>query len=98
MRDVAAEALVLGLLGTALGAVLGVLGTYYLQQTGIDTTFFAGQTSVGGVAFDPIWRAKLSLPGAIRPVLGMWVVCVIAALYPASLAARLDPVKAMSHV
>ena len=98
VRDVSAEALVLGLLGTALGAFVGLVGTWYLQQNGIDTTAFAGETSVGGVAFDPVWRAHVSAIGVFRPVLGMWAVCVLAALYPATLAARLDPVKAMQHV
>jgi ABC-type lipoprotein release transport system permease subunit len=32
------------------------------------------------------------------PVGVMWIICVLASLYPAAIAARLDPVRAIHHV
>jgi len=40
----------------------------------------------------------MSLNVVIKPVITMWITCVLASLYPAILAARLEPVKAMEHV
>ena len=54
--------------------------------------------SLAGVAFDPVWRAVISVQGTLLPVVAMWAVCVAAALYPASIAARLDPVEAMTKI
>ena len=49
----------LAALGTVLGTILGLAGSYYLQEVGLDLSIFAGTYSVGGVAFDPIWRATI---------------------------------------
>jgi ABC-type lipoprotein release transport system permease subunit len=95
--DVAAEALVLGALGTILGALLGFAGSYYLKEVGLDLSIFAGTYSVGGVAFDPIWRATISPKIFYIPVVLMMVISLVAALYPAVLAARLDPVRAINR-
>ena len=95
IRDVAAEALVLAVLGTALGTILGLAGSYYLQEVGLDLSIFAGTYSVGGVAFDPIWKATISPKMVYIPVVLMLIIGLVASLYPAALAARLDPVKAM---
>ena len=98
IRDVAAEALVLAALGTVLGTVLGLAGSYYLQEVGLDLSIFAGTYSVGGVAFDPIWRATISPKMVYVPVVLMLIIGLVACLYPAALAARLDPVKAIHRV
>ena len=95
IRDVAAEALVLAALGTVLGTILGLAGSYYLQQVGLDLSIFAGTYTVGGVAFDPIWRATISPKMVYIPVVLMLIIGLVASLYPAALAARLDPVKAI---
>jgi ABC-type lipoprotein release transport system permease subunit len=95
VRDVAAEALVLGALGSAIGAVVATAAALWLQRHGIDTRLFAGETTFAGVAFDPIWRAELAPDGVVGPIALLWATCVVAALYPAALAARLDPVEAM---
>jgi ABC-type lipoprotein release transport system permease subunit len=97
-RDVAVEALVLALIATALGVALGAAGSLALERHGIDTTAFAGETSIGGVAFNPVWRAALEVSALPAPMIIMWVTCVLASLYPAILAARLEPVQAMQHV
>ena len=95
IRDVAAEALMLAALGTVLGTILGLAGSYYLQKVGLDLSIFAGTYSVGGVAFDPIWRATISPKMVFIPVVLMLIIGLLASLYPAALAARLDPVKAI---
>jgi ABC-type lipoprotein release transport system permease subunit len=95
--DVAAEAWVLGLFGSAAGLVLGVAVSQWVKVHGIDTASFAGETSFGGVAFDPVWRALLTPRAIVIPVLAMWLTSVVAALYPATIAARLRPVEALNH-
>ena len=52
----------------------------------------------GWFAGDPVWRADLNLGAVVQPVFMMWLVCVLAALYPAAMSARLDPVKSMHQV
>lgn len=97
VAGVTAEALVLALAATAGGALLGLAGTYYLKTVGIDTTSFAGEFTFSGMAFDPVWRSVLVTKVVAMPVVIMWVTCTLAALYPAVLAARLDPVRAIHH-
>ncbi len=96
--NMAAEAFVLSLFSAVLGTFFGLIGSYYLQEVGIDTSMFAGTFSFSGIAFDPVWRAVISAQGVIFPVLVMCITCTAASLYPAIIAARLDPVKAIYHV
>jgi ABC-type lipoprotein release transport system permease subunit len=94
--DVAAEACVLGCLGTSIGGILGAVGGRLFETRGIDTSALAGaEVSIGGVVWDPVWRAVLTPESVVLPVILMWVVCLVASLYPAAIAARLDPVQAM---
>lgn len=95
-RDVAAEAVLLGLISTGIGVVIGLIGNYFLAEYGIDTSVWAEGMSFGGVAFDPIWRSALRPASLYIPVLLMWAVCFLASLYPAVLMVRLNPVEAMS--
>jgi len=95
ITDVAAEALVLTALGTIFGTLLGLAGSYYLQEVGLDLSIFAGSYSVGGVAFDPTWRAAISSKIVFIPAVLMMTISLAASLYPAALAARLDPVRAI---
>ncbi|MBI5505911.1 MAG: ABC transporter permease [Deltaproteobacteria bacterium] len=95
--DVAVEALLLAVVATGIGAGAGTAGALALQRWGIDTAAWAGSTSLAGVAFDPIWRASFSLGALTTPVLTMWLVCVLAAVYPAASVARLRAVEAIGR-
>ncbi len=98
---VAAEAFALSLVSTVIGVIIGVALSFFFMQKGLDTSIFiAGDASVSlsGIAFDPVWRATINLKTVLSPVIMMWVICLTASLYPAAIAARLDPVKAMTRV
>lgn len=98
VRDVAAEALILSFLATLIGVAIALPSCYLLKIYGIDTTTIGGDISAAGVAFDPIWRASVTVRHVVLSVLAMWVFALLASLYPATLAARLDPVEAMRRV
>ena len=94
----AAEAFILTVVAAGLGLLIGLAGTYYLQEVGINTSVFAGGFSFSGIAWDPIWRAVINTKIIVVPIVVMCVICTLASLYPAIIAARLDPVRAMHHI
>lgn len=95
VRDVALEAWLLAIVSSLAGALAGLAAGYALQEIGLDTSGLAGETTISGVVFDPVWRATVSVKAVLQPVFIMWGVCVLAALYPAAMSARMDPVKSM---
>ncbi|MBN2282425.1 MAG: ABC transporter permease [Deltaproteobacteria bacterium] len=98
ITDVAAEALVLGLISSLMGGVIGILLSLYFQYNPIDFTAFAEDFNTAGIVINAQWRAILTVQGIAKPVIVMWFVSLLAALYPAFKAARLDPVRALTHV
>jgi len=98
LRDVSAEALVLGILSSILGGIIGTIVSLYFQYFPIDLSAFGEGFNTSGVVISAQWGALLTLRGIIWPIVIMWLVSVLAALYPAAKAARLDPVRALTHV
>jgi len=99
VRDISLEALLLGLVGCAIGTALGIFAGVYLERHGIDTAMLNAEgLRISGMVFDTIWYGKLTLKGIVSSSLLMLGICVASAVYPAVRAARLDPVKAMGRV
>jgi ABC-type lipoprotein release transport system permease subunit len=88
-----AESSILAVGGILLGLVLGLLVVAYLERNG----FYVGNMAVGGGGFlirDTVY-AKFSLNGTINVSIMAFVVTLLAGLYPAILAARMEPVEAL---
>ncbi len=90
------EALFLSLLGTVIGLAAGLGISLILAGTGIDLSVYAeGLTMIG--ANSTIYPV-VSLQGVVNGLTVVPAIAVIAALYPALRAIRLEPVRAIQYV
>jgi putative ABC transport system permease protein len=79
-----------------MGLLLAVPALVYLTRVGIDLASMAG-VSILGVAFDPIWRVRVTPDVITQPVVVLVCIAGAAVLYPALKAAWIRPVDAMRH-
>ena len=96
IRQVSLEAIMLTFLASIIGTVIGLSIAIYLQVYGIDISG-EGNLAIGGIVFDPIWRASVSLTSVFLPVVLMMLTSTVASIYPASIAARIKPVEAIHY-
>jgi len=98
LREISAEALVLGLIGSLAGGVAGVLISLRFQHHPLDLAMFVDQLDFMGIAVSSKVPFALTPACVWGPVLAMWLISVLAALWPAVRAARMKPVEALTHV
>jgi len=98
VRLIYLESLVLAAIAIILGMLLGGSLVLYLQDHGIDMSDLAGSFSFAGIALDPIWYAEMTPLVLIFPVAFLLLMTLVAVIYPAAKAARLQPVEAIYHV
>ena len=96
IRLVSLEAILLTFLASIIGTVFGLSIALYLQEYGIDISG-KGNLAIGGIVFDPIWRASISIKTVFLPVVLMMLTSIAASIYPASIAARIKPVEAIHY-
>jgi ABC-type lipoprotein release transport system permease subunit len=88
-----AESSILAVGGILLGLILGLLVVSYLERNG----FYVGNMAVGGGGFlirDTVYP-QFNLDGTISLSIMAFVVTLLAGLYPAVMAARMEPVEAL---
>jgi ABC-type lipoprotein release transport system permease subunit len=98
LREITAEALILGFFGSLAGGIFGVVMSLWFEMHPIDLTMFGDQLNFSGIAVANLIPFDLTFFSVWFPVLTMWVTSILAALWPAVKAARLNPVEALSHV
>lgn len=93
------ESLLLGLTAMLAGTLLGSLATLYLVRVGIDLrNFVPDSLEFGGVIFEPVLRAAWDISYMTQIALYVLILSLLAALYPARKAGRIQPVEAMRKV
>ena len=96
MRIVVYEALVLSLCGLLIGFLGGVAVVAYFNSAGIDMSRYAeGITTIPGLT--GMIYPELALRSTILPAGALLALSVLATLYPAWKAARLQPIEAIRH-
>lgn len=97
-RMIMTEALLLGASALVLGCLLGSLLTWYLVEVGINlAAWLPEDLEFGGVVFEPILRATWDLPWMGEIALYVFLLTLLASLYPALKAGRIAPASAMRH-
>jgi ABC-type lipoprotein release transport system permease subunit len=86
-----AESALLAVAGIVIGLILGGVMVWYFTTYG----FFIGNMGVNGIMLGERIYARLTLNDAVSLSLLALIVTLVAALYPALLAARMEPVIAL---
>lgn len=96
-----AEAVIQAAMACVLALGAGLLSSYYFQGHGIDLTALTGETTmaaVGGIAFDPVWYAKVTADAAATPLIVLVAIVLLSVIYPGIKAAVIRPTQAIHHV
>lgn len=91
------EALIQVMLASILALITGWMAANYFQQNGIDLSNIISGASFGGIALDPIWYAYVTTEAIATPIISLWIMTILAVLYPAIKAALTTPVKAIYY-
>ncbi len=91
------ETLVQLVMASVTAFILGTAASLYFQNNGIDLSALAGGASFGGVAMDPIWKARITANALLIPIEFLFIIALPAVLYPAVKAALIRPVAAIHH-
>lgn len=97
IRLVYAETLIQTVLASLLGGSAGCAYAWYLQHHGLDMSSLANEISFAGMALDPVWYAYLSPQSIYQPIAFLFIIAVIAVIYPAIKVAILRPIDAIQH-
>ena len=98
-RMVAVEAVILGLLGVAVGTILGFAFMLVTSRTGLDYAALGGGSTYDvaykGLQLSSLVYPKLYAGDALTGVLAVFATSLISVIWPIARIARLEPMEAM---
>ncbi len=86
-----AESSLLAVGGVIMGLILGVLATMWFNVNG----FYVGNMGLSGIVITDTVYAKLTMDNLINLTIMTFVATILAGLYPAVMASRMQPVEAL---
>ena len=92
-----AETLIQVGMALLLALLFGLPLSFYFETHGIDLTEIASGVSFAGIAIDPIWRAEVTQRAVVAPIATLFIMALLAVIYPAVKAAVIQPVKAIHY-
>lgn len=99
VRMIFVEAVLLGVLGVAVGSAAGIGFVGFFGHTGIDLAGFGGPElenfSYKGVCLPMHVHPRMEAGDVLLGLVGVTFTALVAAVWPAMLAARLEPMEAM---
>ncbi|MHC4915133.1 MAG: ABC transporter permease [Planctomycetota bacterium] len=101
VRMIFLEALILGLVGAIVGSLLGTALVLITAHTGIDYAALGGMSGENldfayrGISFSYMVYPRFSVEPLLTGFAAVALTSALAALWPAAIAARLEPVEAM---
>src|ERR1017187_2401145 len=95
---IVAEAASLAGASLILGGALGAPLLWYLQVHGLNLGGDRGAVSLAGIVVGPLWYGRQDFTAYAQAALGLAVVALVSALYPALRAARFRPTEALRKV
>ena len=99
MRLILTESILLAGIAVVLGGILGGALDWMLVVYGLDMSGGSSEGfSMQGMQFDPVIKGVVRPMGVVVTLACVFIVSVLAALWPAFRAARLRPVEAMRQV
>jgi ABC-type lipoprotein release transport system permease subunit len=98
-RLVMVESFWLAIVGLILGIIITAPWYYFLYHTGIDFSgAFGNDFSYGGVLVDPVFKARLFKESVMAILGGVFMLALLAGLYPAWRAGRVPPVESLKTI
>jgi ABC-type lipoprotein release transport system permease subunit len=99
VRMILIEAVILGIIGVAVGSALGVGIVWITGQTGIDYAAISGIETDGiafeGILFSYVIYPQIEIKHILYGLIAVSLTSLFASLWPAALAARLEPAEAL---
>ncbi len=95
MALVIMETILMVLVASVVGAALGLALDGYMVRYGVDLTSLTGGFSLGGIGINPVIHGVITPKGVVLPVVTLAITCLLASIYPALRAARMQPAIGM---
>ena len=97
--SIMAETIMIGMVGILIGIIISSPLLYRLATHGLNmSSMLANKATTGNIAFEPIFRAEISMNHMVPIIAGVMIVIILAGLYPSILAARIKPLNAIKSI
>jgi ABC-type lipoprotein release transport system permease subunit len=93
------ESFWIGIIGLILGIIITSPWYMYMSRYGLDLSIFIGEDySAGGVLVDPVLKFRLFKESAFVILASIFLLAIVAGLYPAWKAGRIPPVASIRNL